>query len=130
MFLSCKDELEDEKHFITKCLYGQERALLFQACEEYALLFQACRQNAIHFDSHSVDQKFNFILTNESKEVTTELSKFVFNSFKIRDEAPTRSLRCLPSCLSGCMHVNFIPFLLFLFRYIYTFFFFLFLCIS
>ena len=28
-----KDEIEDEKHFITKCpLYAQERTLLFQAC--------------------------------------------------------------------------------------------------
>ena len=75
----CKDEVEDEKHFITKCpLYTHERTLLFQAC----------RQNSIHFDSLiTEEQRFNFILTNESKEVTTKLAKFVYNSFKVRDEA-------------------------------------------
>ena len=78
----CKDEIEDEKHFIQKCpLYVQERTLLFQAC---------C-QNPIHFDSlTTVEQQFNFILTNESKEVTTKLAKFVYDSFKIRDEAIVR----------------------------------------
>ena len=62
----CKDEVEDEKHLITKCpLYAQEYAIRFQAC-----------QNSTHFDSLSVDQKFILILTNDSKEVTTELAKF------------------------------------------------------
>ena len=76
----CKNELEDEKHFILKCpLYVEERSLLFQAC----------RKNSIHFDSLNEEQKFIFILTNENFEVTTKLAKYVFNSFKIRDEAIT-----------------------------------------
>ena len=81
MFL-CKDEIEDEKHFLTKCpRYAQERTLLFQT---------GC-QNSIHFDSlTTVEQRFNFILTNESNEVTTKLAKFVYDSFKIRDEAIAR----------------------------------------
>ena len=70
----CKDEIEDEKHFITKCpLYAQERTLLFQNC---------C-QNSLHLDSlTTVEQQINFILMKESKGVTTKLTKFVYDSFK------------------------------------------------
>ena len=78
----CKDDVEDEKHFVMNCpQYDQERTSLFQVCN----------QNSIHFDSLNVDQKFHFVMTNESKEVTSQLAKFVYNSFKIRDEIVNKS---------------------------------------
>ena len=78
----CKEEVEDEKHFTVKCpLYENQRALLFQAC---------C-QNSTHFDSLNEEQKFVFIFTNESTEVLRNFAKYVFNSFKIRENAVKNS---------------------------------------
>ena len=86
MFL-CEVEVEDEKDIKTKCplyaLYAIYPLYALYAplyAQERGLLFQAFRQNCIHFDSLSVDEKFIFILTNESKEVAWESAKFVFNS--------------------------------------------------
>ena len=75
----CKDEVENEIHFLTKCpLYTDERDILFQVC----------RQNCIHFDALSYDeQKFIFIMTNENPDITRSLAKFICNSFEIRKEA-------------------------------------------
>ena len=74
----CKDKVEDEIHFVINCpLYTDERDILFQVC----------RQNCIHFDALTTDaQKFIFIMTNENPGVTRSLAKFIYNSFKIREE--------------------------------------------
>lgn len=81
----CKEELEDESHFLIKCpLYSENRSNLFQAC----------RENCKNFDSLMTDQqKFIFILTNESESVVQKLAYFVFNSFKIRGY---EQQKCLP----------------------------------
>ena len=73
----CENEIEDEFHFVTICpLYDQERVILFQRCCE----------NSIHFDTNlNNEQKFFFIMTNECPKITEALAKFVFNSFKIRE---------------------------------------------
>ena len=73
----CKDEIEDEQHFVTKCpLYSEERKHLYKSL----------RNNSKFFDSLNTDQKFIFIMTNEDKNVMRQLGKFVFNSMKIRDK--------------------------------------------
>ena len=75
----CKDQIEDENHFIVKCpLYSKERAVLFQSC----------RENCMNFDLLTTDvQKFIFIMTNENPSVIAKLASFVFNAFKVRDSA-------------------------------------------
>ena len=74
----CKEDVEDEKHFVIKCpLYEKERSILFQAC----------RENSVNFDLLNEKEKLVFIFTNESPEVTSKLAKFTFISFKIRDDA-------------------------------------------
>lgn len=74
----CKDVVEDEKHFITKCpLYSKERNFLYQSLEK----------SSIHFNSLTTDeQKFIFIMTNEDTNVMNDLSKYICNSFLIRDK--------------------------------------------
>ena len=75
---SCRNDIEDELHFITKCpLYINEREILFQAC----------RDSSIHFDSYTSDyQRFVFILSNEDPAVLRNLSKFISTSFEKRKE--------------------------------------------
>ena len=75
---SCRNDIEDELHFITKCpLYINEREILFQAC----------RDSSIHFDSYTSDyQRFGFILSNEDPAVLRNLSKFISTSFEKRKE--------------------------------------------
>ena len=74
----CKDEIEDEKHFINKCpLYLIERAILFRSLQD----------NSANFDSLTSDeQKFIFIMTNEDSKVLNELSKYIYNSLVKRDK--------------------------------------------
>ena len=75
---SCRNDIEDELHFITKCpLYKNERESLFQTC----------RDSSIHFDSYTSDyQRFVFILSNEDHTVLRSLSKFISTSFEKRKE--------------------------------------------
>ena len=75
---SCRNDIEDELHFITKCpLYINEREILFQAR----------RDSSIHFDSYTSDyQGFVFILSNEDPALLRNLSKFISTSFKKRKE--------------------------------------------
>ena len=74
----CKDDIEDEMHFITKCpLYSSER-------EE---LYKSLKINSKTFESLSRDQKFIFILTNEDKNVMTELAKYTYRAMKVREKA-------------------------------------------
>ena len=78
-FFSCRNDIEDELHFITKCpLYINEREILFEVC----------RDSSIHFDSYTSDyQRFVFILSNELLiAVLRNLSKFISTSFEKRKE--------------------------------------------
>ena len=73
---NCKNRMEDESHFITECpIYIQERELLYNCC----------KQDCINFDSLTKEQKFIFLFTNESKNITKALGKFIFQSMKVRE---------------------------------------------
>ena len=74
---TCKDEVEDETHFLIKCpLYRENREILFAVCQN----------NCIHFNSMTTDkQKFIFLMTNENIEVINNLAAFIFKATKIRD---------------------------------------------
>lgn len=73
----CKDHIEDERHFITKCpLYKNERILLYRTINE----------NSIFFEAFSDEQKFLFIMTNENENVINGLAKFVSNSMNAREK--------------------------------------------
>ena len=79
---NCKEEVEDECHFVIECpLYTEERKLLFGCC----------KQNCKNFDSLTKEQKFIFIFTNESANVTKILAKFIFQSSKIRETSVSGS---------------------------------------
>ena len=75
---ACRNDIEDELHFITKCpLYINEREILFQAC----------RDSFIRFDSYMSDyQRFVFILSSEDPAVLRNLSKLISTSFEKRKE--------------------------------------------
>ena len=74
----CKDEIEDELHFVTKCpFYSKERTTLYQSL----------RENSINFNCLATDeQKFIFIMTNENIKILNELSRYIYNSFSKRDK--------------------------------------------
>ena len=74
---TCKDEVEDEMHFLIKCpLYRENREILFTVCQN----------NSIHFESMTTNkQKFIFLMTNENVDVINNLATFIFNATKIRD---------------------------------------------
>ena len=73
---NCKEEIEDEGHFIIKCpLYTEERKLLFDCC----------RKECNNFDSLTEEQKFLFIMSNETPCIIKILAKFIFQSFKKRE---------------------------------------------
>ena len=77
----CKDEIEDEIHFLTKCpLYADERKALYESCRENSINFDVLETN-IHM--------FVFILSNECPIITIKLARFIYNSFKARDKALT-----------------------------------------
>ena len=74
----CKNDVEDESHFITKCpLYNKERVLLYELLKD----------NSRFFEQLSDEQKFVFIMTNENKKVMAELARFIFNSMREREKA-------------------------------------------
>ena len=75
----CKNEVEDERHFLIKCpLYENQRENLFQTC----------RENCQQFDSLESDEnKFLFIMTNEDERVMRSVAKFISDSFKFRETA-------------------------------------------
>ena len=78
----CKDEIEDECHFVIKCpLYTKERQNLFNCC----------RDDSKHFDSQTSEEKFKFIFLNENPQIFINLAKFIFESQKSREMA-----KCLP----------------------------------
>ena len=78
----CKDEIEDECHFVIKCpLYTKERQILFNCC----------RDDSKHFDSQTPEEKFKFIFLNENPQIFINLAKFIFESRKTREMA-----KCLP----------------------------------
>ena len=74
---NCESEIEDEQHFVVKCpFYTEERQKLFDCC----------KNESRNFDSLTDDEKFIFILTNESLTITTTLAKFVFLFLNLRQE--------------------------------------------
>ena len=74
----CRDEIENELHFVIKCpLYSSERKTLYKSLT----------QNSKHFESLTTDeQKFIYVMTNEDDEVMENLARFVFNSMQIREK--------------------------------------------
>ena len=73
----CKNDVEDENHFITNCpLYSNQRFPLNRLLK-----------NNRFFQLFNEEQKFNFIMTNENGDVMVELAKFIFSATKIREEA-------------------------------------------
>ena len=75
----CKNDVEDEIHFLIKwSLYANDRQNLFQLC----------RENSVNFDFlETNEQKFVFIMSNESLAIIKKLASFICNAFKIRDKA-------------------------------------------
>ena len=74
----CKDAVEDEIHFITKCpLYSKERIKLYRSLQD----------SCAHFISLATDeQKFIYIMANEDKKILRELGKYVYNAALTRDK--------------------------------------------
>ena len=73
---SCK-KIENEDHFILNCsLYLNERTILLDIVNKLVPNFK----NLIE------DQKFLYLMTCEDTIIMKELGKYVFNSFKTRDE--------------------------------------------
>ena len=73
----CKDEIEDELHFVTKCpLYKSERKILYETVQLNCQNFELFTTNV---------QKFIFIMTNEDENVMANLAKFIYKSLQIRD---------------------------------------------
>ena len=74
----CKNEIEDEIHFVVNCpLYSTERNKLFHAI----------RYTSKHFDQLKTDeQKFIFIMTNEDTNVMKQLAKYTYNAMQIREK--------------------------------------------
>ena len=76
-YFICKDDVEDENHFITNCpLYSNQ---------EFPL--NRLYKNNRFFQLFNDEQKFIFIMTNENEDVMVELAKFIFSATKIREEA-------------------------------------------
>ena len=74
---NCKDEIEDEYHFIIKCpLYTNERRDLIGLSEN---MYK-------NFNSLSDEQKFVFILSNENENILETLARFIFHSLKNREQ--------------------------------------------
>ena len=73
---NCKDEIENEIHFVTKCpLYEDERKKLYIACQNNA-------RPGILFDQIPTNEhKFIFILSNKNPLIIRCLATFIVNSF-------------------------------------------------
>ena len=73
---TCKDEIEDELHFIMKCpLYATERQALFTSVQN----------NCRSFNLLTNEEKFVFIMSNEDENVMANLAKFTYKAMQIRD---------------------------------------------
>ena len=74
----CKDEIENELHFVTKCpLYSSERKKLYKSLEYNSRFFLSLNTD---------EKKFIFIMTNEDETVMANLAKFTYNSMEIREK--------------------------------------------
>ena len=83
----CKDDVEDECHFITKCpLYSNQRVLLYQSLNNNSRFFESITTN---------EQKFIFTMTNENENVMVELAKFIFKAMNARETAIQEILKKL-----------------------------------
>ena len=78
----CKDKIEDEIHFVTKCpLYNEERIKLYGSCRNNM-------REGINFDLNPTDeQKFVFIVSCKNAVITKSLAIFLINAFKLRNES-------------------------------------------
>ena len=75
--LFCTHALEDQKHFLVECIVNKtERDILFSKVER---LFQ-------NFSSLDGDEKFIFLLNSDDQQVLTWIGKFIYDSFKTRNE--------------------------------------------
>ena len=75
--LFCPHILEDEKHFLVECIVNKiERDILFSKVEH---LFQT-------FSYLDKEEKFIFLLNSKDQQVLTWVGKFIYNSFKTRNE--------------------------------------------
>ena len=73
----CVECVEDECHFIIQCpLYNNNRNELLTEV----------MNDCINFNIMTNKQKFIFIMTNEKSNIMQKLAKFVYTSFKIRNE--------------------------------------------
>ena len=73
----CRDDIEDECHFVTKCpLYSSERKVLYKSLKDNSKIFESLNE----------EQKFVFIMTNENQMVMRELAKFTFKSMETREK--------------------------------------------
>ena len=82
---SCKNEIENEVHFVTKCpLYKDERLKLYSCCRNNA-------REGLNFDLiPTEEQKFVYILSNKNTAITRSFGNFVVKSFILREEAYLR----------------------------------------
>ena len=78
----CKNEVEDEIHFVTKCpLYSDERTKLYNTCQNNP-------SRGIDFEHiPTAEQIFIFILNNKNPAVMKSFAHCVYNCFKIREIA-------------------------------------------
>ena len=73
----CKNEVEDEMHFLTTCpLYAPARGILENACTT----------SFTRYESLNTDQKFIFIQSNEDQSIVKHLGKFVMESMNLREK--------------------------------------------
>ena len=75
--LFCTHALEDDNYFMVDCIVNKtERDILFSKVEQ---LFQ-------NFSSLDGDEKFIFLLNSDDQQVLTWVGKFIYDSFKTRNE--------------------------------------------
>ena len=73
----CKTEVENEEHFVIKCpLYTPKR-------QELEI---ACRIHSKWYDLLHDEEKFTYIMLNESETIIKALAKFIFESLSLRDK--------------------------------------------
>lgn len=75
---SCPLKIEDEIHFLTECsLFTDARTLFFNKISKINK----------HFNTHSNENKFIWLMSNEDPEVLKLLADFVYESFNKRGRA-------------------------------------------
>ena len=73
----CNNTVENEEHFLLICpLYSPQRKTL----ETF------CRESCNRYDSLNSEQKFIFIMSNESNDILKILGKFTFDSMGLREK--------------------------------------------